>query len=167
MFPSVDLRTGQTGNLSGNACGLWPLGSPDIRNCFHTPKKETGNVTTNDLNLVDVLSSKIVSSSLKKMLAVSGKVNITFVYISPSQNWLLPLAQSILPLLQTAGPIPPPILYQSIFLLQLWQNHQDWSTAEQIYPLLVDTDILDQHNFVQLKSCDLLSTICVRRESTP
>ena len=85
-FPSVDLRTGQTGNLSESACGLWLLGSPDIRNCFHTPKKETGDVTTNDLNLVDVLSSKIVSSSLKKMLAVSGKVNITFVYISPSQN---------------------------------------------------------------------------------
>ena len=34
----------------------------------------------------------------EKTLAVSGKVNITFVYISPSQNWLLPLAQSILPL---------------------------------------------------------------------
>ena len=53
---------------------------------FILQKKETGDVTTNDLNLVDVLSSKIVSSSLKKMLAVSGKVNITFVYISPSQN---------------------------------------------------------------------------------
>ena len=98
VFPSVDLRTGQTGNLSGSACGLWLSGSPDIRNCFHTPKKETGDETTNALNLVDVLSSKVVSSSLKKMLAVSGKVNITFVYISPSQNWLLPLAQSILPL---------------------------------------------------------------------
>ena len=86
MFPSVDLRTGQTGNLSGSVCGLWPLGSPDNRNCFNTAKKETGDVTTNALNLVDVLSSKVVSSSLKKMLAVSGKVNITFVYISPSQN---------------------------------------------------------------------------------
>ena len=39
VFPSVDLRTGQTGNLSGSACGLWPLGSPDIKNCFHTKKK--------------------------------------------------------------------------------------------------------------------------------
>ena len=79
---------------------------------FILQKKETGDVTTNDLNLVDVLSSKIVSSSLKKMLAVSGKVNITFVYISPSQNWLLPLAQSILPLITncrsnpTSHPVP-------------------------------------------------------------
>ena len=66
MFPSVDLRTGQTGNLFGSACDLWLLGSPDIRNYFHTPKKEIGDVTINALDLVDVLSSKVVSSSLKK-----------------------------------------------------------------------------------------------------
>ena len=98
VFPSVDLRTGQTGNLSGSACDLWLLGSPDIRNCFHTAK--TRLVMWHSMLCTWLMSflPKLWAPAWKKMLAISEKFNITFVYIFPSQNWLLPLAQSILPL---------------------------------------------------------------------